>query len=386
MPKSTKNKQIPVNTPVVSKESVSFLMKAAKAGWISSSGPMVKEFEDSFAKFVGMKYGIAVSSGTAALHGALLSLNIKKGDEVIVPAFTMAACWLSILYVGAKPVFVDCDPETYNIDPKKIEEKITSKTKAIMIVHIYGHPCDMDSISKITKKHKLFLIEDAAEAHGAEYKKQKCGSFGDIACFSFYANKIIATGEGGMILTNDEALAKKARRYRDLCHSEEKRFVHDDIGYNYRFTNLQAAVGLGELKNIGKYIKKKLEIAKKYDAGLKNIEGLTLPITKPGNLNVYWMYSIVIDPEKFPVSKDKLRTILDDEYGIGTRDFFYGPHEQPVLKEFLGQERFPITEHIARNGFYLPSGLALTTKEIESVIKAVKAIAGKNQKKNKKNE
>ncbi|MFH1584010.1 MAG: DegT/DnrJ/EryC1/StrS aminotransferase family protein, partial [Actinomycetota bacterium] len=274
------NNFIPVNEPLISDESKKYVNIALDTGWISSAGVFVDKFEKDFAKFLGIKYAIAVSSGTAALHVALLAAGLGKNDEVIVPAFTMAATWLAVLYVGAKPIFIDCESDTFNINPTLIEEKITKRTKAIIPVHVYGHSADMDPILKIARKHKLIVIEDAAEAHGATYKGKFCGSMGSISCFSFYGNKIITTGEGGMVVTNNQNLAKRARRFKDLCHSERKRFIHDDIGYNYRITNLQAALGCGELRKINMYIERKINMAKAYKIGLSDIPGITTPIIK----------------------------------------------------------------------------------------------------------
>lgn len=366
--------KIPVNEPVISKEAKANVMSALESGWISSSGPYVAEFENAFAKYIGRKYGIAVSNGTTALHTALLSLGIGSGDEVIVPAFTMGASWLSVLHAGAVPVFVDCEMETWNIDPEKIEMKITGKTKAIMPVDIYGHPCDMDKITAIAKKYNLLIIEDSAEAHGATYKGKKCGNFGDIGCFSFYANKIITTGEGGMLLTDDEQTAREARKYRDLYHSESKRFIHEKIGYNYRLTNIQASIGLGELSHIDEYIEKKRTMAKLYDAGISDIEGLSTVKNNPNAENVYWMYGIVVDEKKFGMSRNELRKTLA-ENGVETRDFFYPPEDQPVLKNIIGAEKFPNAKYLGEHGLYLPSGLALTNEQIEYVIKTISATA-----------
>ncbi len=267
------NDFIPVNQPVISKESKKYVNEALDSGWISSSGKFVDKFEVEFSKYIGVKYGVAVANGTAALHVALLAAGIGDGDEVIVPAFTMAATWMAVLYVGAVPIFVDCEPVTYNINPKLIEEKITKKTKAIIPVHIYGHSADMNPILEISQKYKLIVIEDAAEAHGGLYKSKKCGSLSDISCFSFYGNKIVTTGEGGMILTSNKRYADNARRYKDLCHSVKKRFIHDDIGYNYRMTNLQAALGLGELENIDKYLVQKKYMAEFITKDLKTSKG-----------------------------------------------------------------------------------------------------------------
>ncbi|MFH1457247.1 MAG: DegT/DnrJ/EryC1/StrS family aminotransferase [Patescibacteria group bacterium] len=366
--------KVPVNEPVISEEAKKNIYEAVETGWISSAGKFVEEFEKKFADYLDIKHAITTNNGTTALHTALLSLDIKKGDEVIVPAFTMISSIFSIIYTGAKPVFVDCELETYNIDPTKIEEKITRNTKAIMPVHIYGHSCDMDPILKIAKKHNLFVIEDAAEVHGGEYKDKKCGTMGDIACFSFYGNKIITTGEGGMVVTNDDKLADKARRIKDLYHSEKKRFIHEDIGYNYRMTNMQAAIGCGELRHIDEYIDKKNWMANLYAKKLKQIKGIKLPITKPEVKNVYWMYSILIDKKKFGTNRDNLRKKLKD-VGVDTRDFFYSPTDQPLLKKmFKNFGKFPNTDYIANRGLYLPSGLAITEEQINYACQQIKAI------------
>ncbi len=364
---------IPVNEPVLSKEAKRNVRQALSSGWLSSAGPFVAQFEQAFADYLGVQHAISVSNGTAALHVALLSLGIGPGDEVIVPAFTMAATWLAVLYVGATPVFIDCELETYNIDVSLIEKAITAKTKAILPVHIYGHPADLDPILEIAKRHGLFVVEDAAEAHGAQYRGKKCGTFGDISCFSFYANKIITTGEGGMVVCNNDSLAKEARKLRDLYHSDAKRFVHEKIGFNYRITNLQAAIGLGELSHIDQYIQKKLKMVKLYHKYLKDIAGLFLPVTASYAKNVYWMYAIRVDESKFGISRDELRYKLKN-LGIDTRDFFYPPTMQPILAPYLTTKDFPKCDLISSQGLYLPSGLRLTTSQIITTARAIHSI------------
>jgi perosamine synthetase len=363
---------IPVNEPKISSEAKANLLEAVNSGWISSAGKYLGEFEENFAKIYGVKHAITVSNGTAALHVALMALGIKTGDEVIVPAFTMAASWMAVLYTGAKPVFVDCELETYNIDISQIEKKITNRTRAIMPVHIYGHPCAMDKIMELARRHNLAVIEDAAEAHGATYQEKLAGTFGDIGCFSFYGNKIITTGEGGMIITNSDELADKCRKLKDLHHSA-KRFIHDGIGYNYRMTNMQAAIGVGELNHLAEYVDKKIWMAKLYNELLINIPGLKLPTTQPEVKNVFWMYAILIDQKTFGISRDELRIKLKDA-GVDTRDFFYSPSDQPVLKDIVGSERFPNTELIAVSGLYLPSGLTISEEQIRFVCQKIKDI------------
>ena len=365
---------IPVNESVISDEAKKNVAESLRTGWLSSAGPFVKQFEENFASYFGVKHAITVTNGGAALHIALLSLGIGQGDEVIVPAFTMAAPWFAVMYTGATPIFVDCEPDTWNIDPKKIEAKITPRTKAIIPVHIYGHACEMDSILDIAQKHNLRVIEDVAEAHGGEYKKKLCGTMGDFGCFSFYANKIISTGEGGMIITNNDEWADKARQLKTYNFSKAKRFIHDEIGYNYRLGNLQAAVGCGELKNLPNYIELKQRMARTYEKGLADIPGLRLPLTKPGVKNVYWMYAVLVDEKKFGMNRDALKIKLE-EHGISTRDFFYPPEDQPVLKSLIGNERFPNAVFAGQNGLYLPSGLAIKEKQIDYVVKTIRSIA-----------
>lgn len=368
---------IPVNSPVITKESKALVTKALEEGWISSAGPYIEQFEKEFAKFIGVKHAISVNTGTAALHIALLSAGIGEGDEVIVPAFTMAASWMAVMHTGATPIFVDVESDIYTIDPKLIEAAITDKTKAIMPVHIYGHPADMDGVMDIAKEHNLIVIEDAAEAHGATYKGKITGSIGDINAFSFYANKIITTGEGGMVTTDSDELADVARRMKDLAHSKAKRFIHDALGYNYRLTSMQAALGSGQLAHIDDFLNTKRHMAEMYEQGLRDIPGLTLPVTRDWATHVYWMYAILVDEQKFGMNKDEFRAKLLAK-GVDTRDFFYAPSTQPALTEIgLGGDSFPVTEKIARDGCYLPSGLAITDMQIKTVCDTIRAICRK---------
>jgi perosamine synthetase len=364
---------IPVNEPLFISNEKKYLAKCIDSGWISSEGSFVKEFEEKFSSYIGKKYGVAVSSGTAALEVAIGALGIKPGDEVIIPTFTIISCATAALAYGGTPVFVDSEPETWNINVKKIEEKITKKTKAIMVVHIYGHPCDMDPIIKIAKRHNLKIIEDAAEVHGAEYKGKKCGSFGDISCFSFYANKIISCGEGGMVLTDNKKHKDRAEMLRNLGFEKKKRFYHKILARNYRMTNLQAAVGVAQLQNIEKLIKIKRENAKKYTEKLKNVKGLQLPTEKEWAKNVYWMYGIVLNESTgFNAENFAMKLIKE---GIVTRPFFYPLHLQPVLKKFIkAGGKYPVAERIAKQGLYLPSGLGLKDWQIDRVCKAIKKL------------
>ncbi len=371
------NTMIPVNAPVVTPESKALVAKALEEGWISSAGPYIEQFEIEFASYLGVKHAISVNTGTAALHIALLAAGIGEGDEVIVPSFTMAASWMAVMYTGAIPVFVDVEPDIYTINPDLIEQAITPRTKAIMPVHIYGHPADMDKVLPIAKKHNLIVIEDAAEAHGATYKGRLTGTIGDINAFSFYANKIITTGEGGMVTTDNDEYAGLARRMKDLAHSQNKRFIHDALGYNYRLTSMQAALGSGQLKHIDEFLTIKRHMAEKYVQGLKGIPGLTLPVTRAWATHVYWMYAVLIDEKKFGMNKDQFRAVLLEK-GVDTRDFFYAPVTQPALTNVgFGKGDFPVTEMIAKNGCYLPSGLAITDDQIDSVCETIRSICPK---------
>lgn len=366
--------RVPVNEPVVTPEARRYVVEAMESGWVSSGGPYIERFEQEFAAYIGTQHAITTTSGTTALHLALVALGIGPGDEVILPDFTMMACVFAVLYTGAKPVFVDVNPEIFTIDPGKIEEKITSKTKAIMPVHIYGHPVDMDPVLTLAKQHNLWVIEDAAEAHGARYKGRLCGAMGDMNAFSFYGNKIITTGEGGMVVTNDDALAARARMLRNLAHSPEKRFWHKELGFNYRMTNLQAALGCGQLAHIEEFLAKKQWMAAQYASGLRGVHGLHLPVTKEWAANVHWMYAILVE-DSFPLSRDAFREALEGQ-GIDTRDFFSSCSAQPVTRTYCGNGgHYPTTEYIAAHGLYLPSGLALTQEQLDTVCHAIRAIA-----------
>ncbi|RLI74479.1 aminotransferase DegT [Archaeoglobales archaeon] len=365
---------IPVCIPFIGEKELEYVFDCIKTNWISSKGKYVEEFERGFAEYCGCKYGVSTTSGTTALHLALASIGVGKGDEVIVPAFTMISTVFAVVYCGAKPVLVDAEPETWNIDVSKIEEKITDRTKVIIPVHIYGHPCDMDPIMKIAEEHDLYVVEDAAEAHGAEYKGRKVGGIGHIGCFSFYANKIITTGEGGMIVTNDEEIAEKAKSLKDLAFSKERRFLHTDLGFNYRMTNIQAAIGLAQLERIDELVERRRKNAHLYNELLKDIEGIRLPIEKEWAKNVYWMYSILVE-DKFGMSRDELMSELEKK-GIETRTFFIPMHVQPVFQNmglFKG-ERYPVAEELARKGLYLPSSSGLSREEIEHICDEIRKI------------
>ena len=365
---------IPVNEPLIGEKESIYVNECLKTGWISSGGKFITEFEEKFAAYVNKKYGIAVSNGTNALILALRVLDLPAESEVIIPTFTIISCALACIYDNLKPVLVDCEPDTWNMDVSQIEEKITNKTKAIMVVHIYGHPVDMDPVTEIAKKYNLYIIEDAAEAIGAEYKGQKCGIFGDLSCFSFYANKTITTGEGGMVLTDDDKLAEKLRRLRNLGFIPQRRFYHEELGYNFRMTNIQAAIGLAQLERIEEHINIKRKIGKLYTEFLKDIPYLQLPIEKEWAKNIYWIYGIVLDEKTSMKAEEFGKKLLGN--GIQTRPFFLGMHEQPVFHKvglFVG-EHYPVSERIAKQGLYLPSGLTLTVEQIEEVCQKVHAV------------
>lgn len=366
---------IPVNEPLLDGNEKKYLLECIESGWISSEGPFVKEFEEKFAVRVGRKHAIAVTNGTAAIDAAVEALGIGSGDEVILPTFTIISCILQIVRSGATPVLVDSDPITWNMDVTQIESKITARTKAIMVVHIYGLPVDMDPILDIAKRHGLKIIEDAAEMHGQTYRGKPCGSFGDISTFSFYPNKHITTGEGGMIVTDDDELAETCRSLRNLCFQPQKRFVHERLGWNLRMTNLQAALGLAQLERLDEFIEKKRSMGLRYTELLKEIPGIQLPVTRLNYAeNIYWVYGIVLNKEIGFNAEEAMQYLIKN--GIGTRPFFYPMHQQPVLQRiglFEG-ESHPVAEYISQQGFYIPSGMALTEQEIASTVKIVKKL------------
>lgn len=366
---------IPVNQPLLDGKERQYLNECIDDGWISSEGPFVKRFEQEFAARVGRKYGIAVSNGSVALDAAVVALGIGSGDEVILPTFTIISCAAAIVRAGATPVVVDCDSQTWNMDIAQIEAKITPRTKAIMVVHIYGLPVDMNPILVLAQKYNLQLIEDAAEMHGQTYKGQPCGSFGEISTFSFYPNKHITTGEGGMLVTDDQALAERCRSLRNLCFQATRRFVHEELGWNLRMTNLQAALGIAQLERLDEFVTRKRNMGKRYTELLADIPGLQLPLPRTDYAeNIYWVYGLVLN-EEVPFDAVQVMQRLST-YKIGTRPFFWSMHEQPVFQKmglFQG-ESYPVSEKIARRGFYIPSGMALTDEQMVRVVDVLKKI------------
>ncbi len=362
--------KIPVARPYISKDEEELVLKTIRERWISSQSPYVKEFEKEFAKWLGVKHAIAVSNGTVALHLALLALGIGPGDEVLVPDLTFASPANMVILTGAKPVFVDVTREYWCIDPSEVKSKITPRTKAIIVVHLYGHPASMDEILEIAREDNVYVIEDCAEAHGAQYKGRKVGTFGDIATFSFYANKIITTGEGGMIVTNDDEVADRVRLMRD--HGMRPRYWHVVLGFNYRMTSLQAAFGIAQLRKINMLIQRKREIARIYAEELQDTPGIKLHPQMHWAKCVYWLYSILVDPRKFGATRDKVMEYLD-KLGIETRRFFYPLHAMPAFKNMVTQnQQFPVSEYLSNHGLNLPSGPEISDEEVAYVARSIR--------------
>ncbi|BAL99130.1 MULTISPECIES: DegT/DnrJ/EryC1/StrS family aminotransferase [Caldilinea] len=362
---------IPVCEPTLGGNEMKYVQQAIETNWISSAGRFIREFEARFAEACGVQYAIACANGTVAMHLAMATLGLEPGDEVIIPTFTMIATANAVTYCGAKPVLVDMEPEYWQMDLNQVEDKITPRTKAIVPVHIYGHPTDMDPLMALAEKHGLTVIEDAAEAHGAEYKGRRTGGLGHAAGFSFYGNKIITTGEGGMVTTNDRELARLAWNLRDHAFSRERHFWHKYIGFNYRMTNLQAAVGLAQVEQLDAFVAARRRNAAEYTRRLQGIPGIRTPSEAPWAKNVYWMYGILVDEAEYGMSRDQLRRVLA-EHGIETRTFFIPMHCQPVYwKQFRG-ERYPVAEDLCKRGFYLPSASSLRIEEIEYITRVIR--------------
>jgi len=369
------NDFIPVNEPLLNGNEKKYLAECIDTGWISSEGPFVKELEEKFSKRIGRKYGVAVCNGTAALEAAVIACGIGRGDEVIMPSFTIISCASAIVRAGGIPVLIDSDSCTWNMDIKQIKNKITKRTKAIMVVHIYGLPVDMDPVLDLAKENHLKVIEDAAEVIGQEYNKKPCGSFGDVSTFSFYPNKHITTGEGGMIVTDDEEIAERCRSLRNLCFRPEKRFIHYELGFNFRMTNIQAALGLAQFERLEEFIAKKREIGKMYNELFKDNPYFELPLEKTEFAeNIYWVYGIVLK-SKINFDAEEAMKILG-RMKIGTRPFFHPMHLQPVFDKMnlFKNEIYPVSENLSKRGFYIPSGLALTEEQIRSSAKALLSI------------
>lgn len=369
---------IPVNQPVLGGNEKKYVLECIDQNWISAEGPFVKKFEKEFAAYIGAAEGIAVCNGTAALEAALFAIGIGPGDEIIMPSFTIISCAIAALRLKAVPVLVDADTEDWTMDVAAVEAKITPRTKAIMAVDIYGSPVDYDPLFGLAEKYNLKIVEDFAEAQGAAYfskrknKWLKCGAIGDVSATSFYANKIISTGEGGMVCTSNAAYAERARSYRNLCFIEGNRFYHQELGYNFRMTNLQAAVGLAQLEQIGSFIQKKVEHGALYRKLFSDVSEVKFHPVKAHSRCVYWMYSLELLPQYGITAKEMMSALR--EAGIDTRPFFLGLHQQPVLQSagLFNGEQYPVTERAYNFGFYVPSGITLTNEQMETVVNAVK--------------
>ena len=366
---------IPVNEPLLDGNEKKYLGECIDTGWISSDGPFVRRLERDFARRIGRRHGVAVCNGSAALEAAIGALDLGRGDEIILPTFTIISCASAIIRSGAIPVLVDADPLTWNMRGDEVAEKITARTAAIVVVHIYGLPVDMDPVLALAQKHGLKVVEDAAEMHGADYRGRPCGSFGDLSTFSFYANKHVTTGEGGMIATDDDALASRCRGLRNLCFKPPRRFVHEELGWNMRMSNLQAAVGVAQLERLDEFVARKRRMGRLYNKKLGDVAGISAqPERADFAENIYWVYGLVLDDDVAFDAEEAMRRLAG--LGVETRPFFWPMHEQPVLRKmglFAG-ERYPVAERLARRGFYLPSGMALTEDQIDRVAGAVREI------------
>jgi perosamine synthetase len=368
-----------VNEPKLGAHELDYVTECVETGWISSAGRFIEQFEVDWAEYCGRRHGVAVSNGSMALHAAVAALELEPGDEVILPTFTIISCATAVLAAGATPVLVDADPETWTMNVQQLESRIGERTRAVMPVHIYGHPVDMDPVLELAERHGLAVVEDAAEAHGAEYHSgeggwRRCGSFGGQSCFSFYANKLVTTGEGGMVVTDDDDLAERLRSLRNLGFRPERRFHHEQLGFNFRLTNLQAALGVAQLERMDEIVSRKREVAASYTAAFADLEGLELPAEKPWARSVFWMYGIIVDESTgldAVTFAERLRRL-----GVDTRPFFLGMHEQPALHRLglFGGESYPAAERLARQGLYVPSGLALTDAQVQAVCDSVEAV------------
>ena len=365
---------IPVNEPLLSGNEARYVEECLRTGWISSSGQFLERFEASWSQYCGRRFGITVTNGSAALEVALQALELQPGDEVILPSFTIISCANAVVKAGATPVVVDCDPDTFTMDPAAASAAVSERTKAIMPVHLYGHPVEMDPILRLARELDLYVIEDAAEAHGAEYLSndsgnpewRRCGSFGDISTFSFFANKLVTTGEGGMVVTDNTMLAERCRSLRNLCFKANRRFHHDELGHNLRLTNLQAAIGVAQVERIDEILARKRQMGALYTHLLCNVPGIRVQSVREWARVNYWMYGIVLNDEvdfdAFTLA-ERLRNL-----GVETRPFFMGMHEQPALRNLglFGKAHCPVTERLYRRGLYLPSGVAITEEQIEA--------------------
>lgn len=355
--------------PVFAGNEVKYVMDCLESVWISSKGRYIEEFEDKFAQYIGTEHGITASNGTVALHLSLLAYDVGPGDEIIVPTLTYIATVNAVSYCGATPVFIDAEMATWNMNPAEIEEKVTARTKGIIVTHLYGHPAEMDQIMKIARKYNLFVIEDAAEAHGAEYKGSKVGSIGDIGVFSLYGNKVITTGEGGVLTTNNYKAAEKIRLLKSQGMDSQKRFWHTCIGYNYRMTNIQAAIGLGQLEQIEWHIERRQKIAGFYKRHLEGANKIILPPQQPWAQNIYWLYTILLPPE-LAVFRDIVMKELA-AVNIETRPVFYPIHSLPPYSRLTEGQSYPAADLIASSGINLPTYANISEHEVEHVCRSL---------------
>jgi perosamine synthetase len=356
---------IPVAAPALAGNEKKYVMDCLESTWISSTGSYIARFESAFADFCGVKHAVSCSNGTAALHLALMALGIGPGDEVIVPTLTFVATANAVTYCKARPVFVDAEPETWNIDPSLIEAKITPRTKGIIVVHLFGHPVDMDAVLSVARRHRLFVLEDAAQAHGADYKGKKVGSLGDVATFSFFGNKIITTGEGGMVVTNDDAIASKVNLLKNHGMDPNRRYWHPVVGYNYRMTNVAAAIGLAQVEKFDWQLARRLEVVDWYREHLRSVPGLVWQMEKEWAKHVWWMFSVVFDDD-FSADRDEVMKNLYKQ-GIETRPFVHPLHTLPPYRESCEGDIFPVAERIARCGLNLPTWVGLTRNDVSYV-------------------
>lgn len=365
------NKKIFVAEPMLTGNEKKYVSDCLDTTWISSKGKYVDEFEDAFAKFLGAKYAISCSNGTVALHVPLIDLGIKEGDEVIVPDLTYIATANAVRYCGATPIFADCKLDTWNIDPESIEKKITPRTRAILPVHIYGNPCDMDEIMDIARKHNLFVLEDAAECHGAEYKGKKAGTIGDVSCFSFFGNKIVTCGEGGMIVTNDDRMADHMRMIKGQGQDPHRRYWFTEVGYNYRMTNVAAAIGLAQVEQIEQHIEEHRKVASWYLEELEDARDyLSFQKVTEGSSTVWWMFSVMLN-DKVTIERDEVMRKME-EFGIETRPVFYPMHVMPVYRD--NNTNNSVCEKVASRGINLPTHGKLTREDVRFICNSLKNI------------
>lgn len=361
--------RLQVMEPVLNGNELAYVTDCIKTNWISSQGKYVRQFEESFAAYCSVPYALAVSNGTVALHLALETLGVAPGDEVIVPDLTFAATINAVLYTGAAPVLVDIEPAAWTMDPKEIEKAITKKTKAIIPVHLYGQACRMDEIRAIAKKHGLFVVEDCAEAIGTTYKGSPVGSFGDISAFSFFGNKTITTGEGGMLVFKDKALFERASILRDHGMSKQRKYWHDTVGYNYRMTNLQAAIGVAQMEKVSDFVGEKKRLGADYNGFFRNADKIKTPAKTDGSDNSFWIYTVLLDASAGIDRDELIKKMLMN--GIETRPVFFPLHTMPPYAQFAGRGKFPVSCDISARGLSLPSSVFIKKEEIERVCRVL---------------